>query len=110
MIFKVYLMRRGGRKLSWQDTINGPAFVGDLTLCSVTSRHGVYKVAQLITPGGISTVLLPPLYEPVLTGIAPLAMRATRLRADEGAGGLLQRDSGVALRDAVMAESTQSGS
>ena len=74
MIFKVYLMRRGGRKLSWQDTINGPAFVGDLTMCSVTSRNGVYKVAELITPGGIATVLLPPLYEPVLTGIAPLAM------------------------------------
>ena len=74
MIFKVYLMRRGGRKLSWRDTINGPAFIGDLTLGNVTSRNGVFKVAQLITPGGIATVLLPPLYEPVLTGIAPLAM------------------------------------
>jgi len=74
VIFRVYLMRRGGRKLSWRDTINGPAFVGDLTMCSVTSRNGVYKVAELITPGGIATVLLPPLYEPVLTGIAPLAM------------------------------------
>jgi len=74
VIFKVYLMRRGGRKLSWRDTINGPAFIGDLTLGNVTSRNGVFKVAQLITPGGIATVLLPPLYEPVLTGIAPLAM------------------------------------
>ena len=74
MIFKVYLMRRGGRKLSWRDTINGPAFVGDLTLANVTSRNGLYKVAELIKPGGIATVLLPPLYEPVLTGIAPLAM------------------------------------
>ena len=45
MIFKVYLMRRGGRKLSWRDTINGPA----LTLGSLTSRNGVYKVAELIT-------------------------------------------------------------
>ena len=39
MIFKVYLMRRGGRKLSWRDTINGPAFVGDLTLANVASRN-----------------------------------------------------------------------
>ena len=74
MIFKVYLMRRGGRKLSRQDMINGQAYVGDLSLGSVTSRTSVYKVAELITPGGIATVLLPPLYEPVLTGIAPLAM------------------------------------
>ncbi len=93
MIFKVYLMRRGGRKLSWQDTINGPAFVGDLRLGSVTSRTGVYKIAELITPGGIATVLLPPLYEPVLIGIAPLALRLRgfeRMKEPEGYYSVIQ--------------------
>ena len=89
MIFKVYLMRRGGRKLSWRDTINGPA----LTLGSLTSRNGVYKVAELITPGGIATVLLPPLYEPVLIGIAPLALQLRgfeRMKEPEGYYSVIQ--------------------
>jgi hypothetical protein len=30
MLFKVYLMRRGGRRLSWRDVLNGRAYVGDL--------------------------------------------------------------------------------
>jgi hypothetical protein len=30
MIFKVYLMRSRGRRRSWCDILNGPAYVGDL--------------------------------------------------------------------------------
>jgi hypothetical protein len=93
MIFKVYLMRRGGRKLSWQDTINGQAYVGDLSLGSVSTSKSVYKVAELISPGGIATQLLPTLYEPVLIGIAPLAMQLRgfeRMKEPEGYYSVIQ--------------------
>ncbi len=93
MIFKVYLMRRGGRRLSWRDMINGPAYVGDLSLGSVTSRNSVYKVAELYKPGGIATQLLLPLYEPVLIGIAPLAMQLRgfeRMKEPEGYYSVIQ--------------------
>ena len=30
MIFKVYLMRIGGRRRPWRDILNSPAYVGDL--------------------------------------------------------------------------------
>ena len=74
MIFKVYLMRRGGRRLSWLEIANGPAYVGDLRTSTGQCKEFTYEFAELITPGGIATSVLPPLYEPVLTGIAPLAM------------------------------------
>jgi hypothetical protein len=93
MIFKVYLMRRGGRRLSWRDMINGPAYVGDLSLGSVTSRNSVYKVAELFTSGGIATRLLPTLYEPVVIGIAPLAMQLRgfeRMKEPEGYYSVIQ--------------------
>jgi len=93
MIFKVYLMRRGGRKLSRQDMINGPAYVGDLSLGSVTSRNSVYKVAELYKPGGIATRLLPILYEPVLISIAPLALQLRgfeRMKEPEGYYSVIQ--------------------
>lgn len=44
-------------------------------------------------PGGIATVLLPPLYEPVLIGIAPLALQLRgfeRMKEPEGFYSVIQ--------------------
>ncbi len=93
MIFKVQLMRRGGRKLSWRDTINGPAYVGELSLGTVASGNSIYKIAELQTRGGIVTRLLPPLYEPVVISIAPLALQLRgfeRMKEPEGYYSVIQ--------------------
>ena len=93
MIFKVYLMRRGGRRLNWSDTINGQPYIGDLTLGCVATGDNAYKVAELVTSGGICRRLLPPLYEPVVISIAPLAMRLRgfeRMKEPEGYYSVIQ--------------------
>ena len=74
MIFKVYLMRRGGRRLSWLEIMNSQSYTGDLVTIEGQSKEGCYKYAELTAIGGITKHLLSPLYEPVLTGIAPQAM------------------------------------
>lgn len=93
MIFKVYLLRRGGRRLSWRDTLNGPAYLGDLSLGSVSAGNSIYKMAELKTQGGIVTRLLPPLYEPVVVSIAPLALQLRgyeRMKEPEGYYSVIQ--------------------
>ncbi|MBK6357128.1 MAG: hypothetical protein IPF44_10575 [Betaproteobacteria bacterium] len=74
MIFKVYLMRRGGRRLKPVEVMSGPAYVGDLRTVTGQCKELSYKVAELVSTSVTSARLLPPLYEPVLTGIAPQAM------------------------------------
>ena len=93
MIFKVYLLRSGSRKLSSRDAINGPSYLGDLSLGSVSAGNSVYKVAELKTRGGIVTRLLPPLYEPVAISIAPLALQLRgyeRMKEPEGYYSVIQ--------------------
>ena len=58
-------------------------------------------MAELVTPGGICRRLLTPLYEAVVISVAPRAMLLRGYERMKEPGGLLQRDSGVALRDAV---------
>ena len=87
MIFKVYLMRRGGRRLSSREIVNGPVYVGDIRTATGQCKEFSYEMAELIAIGGVSEQLLPPLYEPVLTGMAPLAMVLRgfeRLKEPEG--------------------------
>jgi hypothetical protein len=74
MIFKVRLMRRGGRRLSWLEIANNPSYTGELMTLEGQSKEGCYQYAELTSIGGITKWVLPLLYEPVLTGIAPQAM------------------------------------
>jgi hypothetical protein len=60
--------------MSWQDISNGHAYVGDLRTVEGLSKECHYTCAELISTGGVTKHLLPRLYEPVLIGIAPLAM------------------------------------
>lgn len=74
MRFKVYPLRYRGRRLAWRDVINGPSYVGDLRTHEMTAGDERFLVASLFPDDPASDDRLPPLYEPVLTGMAPLAM------------------------------------
>ncbi len=84
MLFKVYLMRTGGRRRSWRDILNGPAYVGDLRTMTEKRGDAIYTQALLVSAGALAETQLPTLYEPVLVSIAPMAMR---LRGFEGLKG-----------------------
>lgn len=74
MIFAVRLMRQGGRRLSWRDISNSTPYIGDIVTVTGSSQDGGYKFARLLPPGGIGSVPIPHLYEPVLASIAPIAL------------------------------------
>ncbi|HRE72845.1 hypothetical protein [Accumulibacter sp.] len=87
MIFKVYLMRIGGRRRPWRDVLNGVAYVGDLR--TVTEKRGdaIYTQALLVSTGALAQSQLPALYEPVLVTIAPMAIQFRgfeRMKEPEG--------------------------
>jgi hypothetical protein len=87
MIFKVYLMRIGGRRRPWRDILNSPAYVGDLR--TVTEKRGdaIYTQALLVSAGALAHSQLPALYEPVLVTIAPMAIQLRgfeRMKEPEG--------------------------
>jgi hypothetical protein len=73
--FKVYLLRRRGRRLSWREAQNGPAYVG--TLVTHTEEHGGerYNVTTLQPDDPMKADDMPQLYEAVLLGFAPTAFR-----------------------------------
>jgi len=74
--FKVYLLRRRGRRLPWREVQNGPSFVGDLRTHSVDHGGERYNVASLHPIGSpMEQPAVPELYEPVLLGFSVLAFR-----------------------------------
>ncbi len=87
MIFKVYLMRIGGRRRPWRDVLNSVGYVGDLR--TVTEKRGdaIYTQALLVSAGALAQTQLPALYEPVLVTIAPMALQLRgfeRMKEPEG--------------------------
>jgi hypothetical protein len=87
MRFKVYLLRRRGRRLSRRDVFNGRTYVG--TLVSHTEPHNgaQYNVLQLQPSDPMSADRPPKLYEPVLLGFAPLAFRLRGFERVDGRDG-----------------------
>jgi hypothetical protein len=73
--FKVSLLRKRGRRLSWRDVVNGPSHVGDLVTHDLVLRGWRYNVASLRPGDPMTQSPIPDLYEPVLVGFAPLAFR-----------------------------------
>lgn len=93
MRFKVYLLRRRGRRLPWREAQNGRPYVG--TLVSHFEEHGgdCYSVLQLQPSDPMSTDRPPELYEPVLVGFAPIAFRVRgfeRVGKDNDADSVVQ--------------------
>jgi len=94
MRFKVYRLRRAGRRRDWREVVNEPPQIGDLIMHLVTSRGRQYSAASLRPTGApAGEPPIPDLYEPVLLGVYPLALRLRgyeRLEEDDGARAVLQ--------------------
>ena len=86
MRFKVYLLRRRGRRLSWQQARNGPSFVGRLVTHLEDHAGEQYKVTTL-QPDDPMQEPKPALYEAQLVGFAPVAFRLRGFERIEGAEG-----------------------
>jgi hypothetical protein len=85
--FKVYLLRRRGRRLPWRDVQNGKTYAGTL-ITHVEQHNGEqYKVLQLQPSDPMSTDKPPPLYEAQLVGFATLAIRLRGFERVEGEAG-----------------------
>ncbi len=75
MRFKVYLLRRHGRRLPWREAQNGQTYFGALVTRLEQHKCEQYRVLELMPSDPMSTDRPPPLYEPVLLGFAPIAFR-----------------------------------
>jgi hypothetical protein len=74
--FKVYLMRKNGRRLLWREIVNGPSYIGDLRTYHTNFAGAHYHVATLArTDSPVAGSAISDLYEPVLLGFSPLAFR-----------------------------------
>jgi hypothetical protein len=70
MRFRVYPLRRRGRRLPRREVSNSPSFEGELSTYYLSLPGGRYFVAKLVSPRDtLCKPLLPELYEPVLTSI-----------------------------------------
>ena len=94
MRFKVFQLRRKGRRLRWRDVINGPSHVGNLQSHTIDHRGARYNVITLLSiEAPVSGAIIPDLYEPVLLGFSPLAFRLRgfeRWDGPEGAFSVVQ--------------------
>jgi hypothetical protein len=94
MRFKVYLMRRRGRRLLWREVVNGPAYIGDLRTHAVDRGNERFQVARLaVADAPAAGSAVPDLYEPVLLGFSPLAFRLRGFEsvgAADGSAGVVQ--------------------
>ena len=87
MRFKVYLLRRLGRRMAWRDVVNGPRHVGEVITHSVDIGSERYVVATLRPLDPAATAPIPDLYEPVLIGFFTLALRLRGFERVESAAG-----------------------
>jgi hypothetical protein len=87
MRFKVYLLRRRGRRLPPRDVQNGPTYIGRLVTHFERHKDEQYSVLQLEPSDPMSADRPPALYEPVLLGFAPLAFRLRGFERVEGPDG-----------------------
>ena len=74
MLFKVRPLRVRGRRLGWREVLNGPVYEGDLLTYELQVGAHRVKAASLAGVDPALAKRLPELYEPVLVGIAPLAL------------------------------------
>jgi hypothetical protein len=87
MRFKVYRLRRSGRRLAWRDALNVQPEVGELVTHLVAARGRTYAAASLRPAGApVAEPAIPDLYEPVLVGVSTLALRLRGYERLEEAG------------------------
>jgi hypothetical protein len=71
---RVYLLRRGGRRVSLNEIENGPVYEGQLSAYYMDGKGERYLVASLSGPRPKMIRMLPELYEPVLVAIGDQVM------------------------------------
>jgi hypothetical protein len=87
MRFKVYLLRRRGRRRLWRDVKNGHTYTGTLVTHLETHDGEQFSVLQLQPSDPMSTDHPPNLYAAVLLGFAPMAFRLRGFERVEGRDG-----------------------
>jgi hypothetical protein len=85
--FKVYRLRRRGRRLSHREWINGPTHVGELQSFVRQFKGERYNVLELRPNNPKDDPPIPELYEPSLLGFATLAFRIRGFERAEGPDG-----------------------
>ena len=60
--------------MRWREILNGPAFQGDLVTYELKAGAGTVRAATLLLRNPATMKQLPDLYEPVLVGMATLAI------------------------------------
>src|SRR2546421_566323 len=88
MRFRIYQLRRRGRRLPWPEVKNGPSYVGDLRSHTADHNGERYHVMHLVPDDGPMALGIIELYEPTLLSFAPLAFRVRGFeRVEDGDGG-----------------------
>jgi hypothetical protein len=85
--FRVYPLRRRGRRLAWREVQNGPHHVGELLTQALEIGAARYTIATLRPLDPVAASPLPELYEPVLIGFSPIAFRLRGFERVESGGG-----------------------
>ena len=93
MLFRIRPLRERGRRLPWREVVNGPVYRGELLTYELQAGSQRVRVAALngLEPAVAKT--LPELFEPVLVGVAPLALVLRgyeRIESDRGAYTVVQ--------------------
>ena len=87
MFFRIRPLRLRGRRLPWREIFNGPVYQGDLLTYELDVGGQRVRAASLASIDPAAARALPDLYEPVLVGIAPLAMVLRGYERQRGADG-----------------------
>ena len=93
MLVEVRLMRHQGRRLPWRDIDTGKAYRGDLMTVCATGGGDRPVEARLVLTDGKPNSLLPPLHEPMLTGVGADVFHLRgieRLELADGVHGVVQ--------------------
>lgn len=85
--FKIRRLRVNGRRLPWREILNTPPLEGDLRTYEMQLRGRWVKAATVAALDPAAQPALPDLYEPVLIGIAPLALQLRGFERHEGPEG-----------------------
>jgi hypothetical protein len=80
-------MRLCGRRLAWREVLNGPVYQGDLLTYELQLSGHRVRAACLASLDPAAARTLADLYEPVLVGIAPLALVLRGFERQRGAEG-----------------------
>ena len=87
MRFKVYLMRRRGRRLPWRQVVNGPFYIGELLTHEIQVGGHRYRAATLRPLDPVAPAPIAELYEPVLLGFTVLAFQLRGFERVDGPSG-----------------------